>query len=64
MKRLLLIPLVFFLVTCSDGSGPESEDFADELNVDLAAMTQTASGLYYQDLMVGTGAEAVAGATV
>ena len=38
MKRLLLIPLVFFL--------------------------QTASGLYYQDLTVGAGAEAVAGTTV
>jgi len=64
MKKLLLIPLVLVLASCSDGSGPESEDFADALNVDLAAMTKTASGLYYQDLTVGAGVEAVAGSTV
>ena len=32
--------------------------------VDLSAMTQTASGLYVQDLEVGDGAEAVSGQTV
>jgi len=64
MKKLLFIPLVFALASCSDGSGPESENFASALNVDLAAMTKTASGLYYQDLTVGAGAEATAGSTV
>jgi peptidylprolyl isomerase len=64
MKKLLFIPLVFALASCSDGSGPESEDFASTLNVDLAAMTKTASGLYYQDLTVGAGAEAMVGSTV
>jgi peptidylprolyl isomerase len=37
--------------------------FAPELNVDLAASTHTASGLYYRDLAVGTGEEATAGRT-
>jgi FKBP-type peptidyl-prolyl cis-trans isomerase len=38
--------------------------FAKELNVDTTEMKTTASGLRYQDLAVGTGAEAVAGRTV
>ena len=38
--------------------------FAKELDVDTTEMTTTASGLRYQDLTVGTGAEATAGRTV
>lgn len=34
------------------------------LNVDLSAMTKTATGLYYRDLTAGTGAQAVAGSRV
>jgi FKBP-type peptidyl-prolyl cis-trans isomerase FkpA len=41
-----------------------NEDFAAELNVDLSAMTENASGLYVQDLVVGAGAEAASGGTV
>jgi len=41
--------------------GPEDIDFVDELEIDLSAMTQTASGLYIQDLTVGDGAVLEAG---
>jgi FKBP-type peptidyl-prolyl cis-trans isomerase FkpA len=43
---------------------PEEIQFAPSLNVDLAAMTRTTSGLYLQDLEVGTGATAVVGSTI
>lgn len=36
-------------------------DFDASLGIDLASMTKTSSGLYYQDLVVGTGAAAEAG---
>ena len=68
MRTLFVIPMAFVLAACGKDSGPTgpltNEDFADFLNVDLSAMTRTASGLYLQDLQVGTGDEAVAGATV
>ncbi len=70
MRTLLVLPEAFFLAACGTDTDPGStepltnEDFADFLNVVLSAMTQTTSGLYLQDLEVGTGDEAVAGATV
>jgi FKBP-type peptidyl-prolyl cis-trans isomerase FkpA len=69
MKRLLALPLALTLIACGDDSSLEpdvltNDDFAATLNVDLNAMTQTASGLFYQDLVVGAGDEAVAGTTV
>lgn len=39
-------------------------EYADSLRVDFEQMQSTPSGLYYQDIVVGTGAEAEAGATV
>lgn len=46
-------------------TGPlTNADFAPELNVDLSAMTLSLSGLYQQDLVVGTGAEATDGMRV
>jgi FKBP-type peptidyl-prolyl cis-trans isomerase FkpA len=42
----------------------ESTTFASSLNIDLAASTKTASGLYYRDITVGTGKTIVAGDTV
>jgi len=39
----------------------ENIKFAPALGVDIAKLTKTSSGLHYQDLVVGTGAEAKAG---
>lgn len=39
----------------------ESATFAEGLKVDLKASTRSASGLYYRDVVVGTGPTAVAG---
>ena len=39
----------------------ESTTFAPSLNVNLAASTKTADGLYYRDITVGTGATIVTG---
>ncbi len=41
-----------------------AQEYAAELNVDLAEMTRTASGLCIQDLQAGTGAVAAAGDNV
>ena len=42
----------------------ESATYAPALQVDLKGSTKSASGLYYRDLVVGTGAEAVVGKQV
>lgn len=75
--RGLLTPALLALSTlavggCGGDSADETPQYpaprqeATEMapSVDLAAMTQTASGLYIQDLEVGEGEEAVAGQTV
>jgi FKBP-type peptidyl-prolyl cis-trans isomerase len=70
MRSYLVVCAAAALVACGDNSTdaePEpltNDDFAPALNVDLAAMTETPSGLYYQDLEVGTGDEALGGMTV
>ena len=46
----------------STGS-PEQVTFAGTLGVNLAEMNRTPTGLYWKDLVVGTGPEAVAGST-
>ena len=43
---------------------PATSSYAAALNVNIASMTKTASGLYYKDLAEGTGATAAAGYTV
>ncbi len=43
---------------------PATSQYATALNVSIPSMTKTASGLYYKDLTVGTGATAAAGYTV
>ncbi len=67
--RLLRFPIVLFaaLVVASCGGDdpvspkdPTEVDFAASLGIDLDQMTKTASGLYYQDLLVGDGEEAEA----
>lgn len=67
MKRLsrsgrIAALLLAVLTTASCGDGITfPPDFASSLNIDLTAMTKTASGMYYQDLAVGTGDPAQAG---
>ena len=43
---------------------PATSSYADTLKVTISSMTKTASGLYYKDLVTGTGATAAAGYTV
>ena len=45
-------------------SDPGTETFAPTLGVNIAGMTVKASGLWVQDLMVGTGLEAISGRTL
>ena len=45
-------------------SNPAVETYAATLGVNVAAMTKKSDNLFVQDLVVGTGAEAVAGRTV
>ena len=55
------------LVACGDnafGPDPAEVTFAASLGIDLANMTQTTSGLYYQDDVVGDGTVAVEDAVV
>ena len=42
---------------------PESLKYAPSLDVDLSLMASSATGLYWRDLVVGNGAEAVTGST-
>jgi FKBP-type peptidyl-prolyl cis-trans isomerase FkpA len=63
---VLIAPIAF--VACLDGTEPQSypnvpieqATFGTNLNVNLAASTKTASGLYYRDIAVGTGATVAA----
>ena len=43
---------------------PEDLIYAPSLGVDLSRMTQTTSGLYYQDLLAGNGSAAASGRSV
>jgi len=65
MKRdALLVATLLISVACNDkvtGLGPPSdptkETFAVSLGVDIAQMSKTKDGVYYRDLVVGTGPE-------
>ncbi|MDQ6612572.1 MAG: FKBP-type peptidyl-prolyl cis-trans isomerase [Gemmatimonadota bacterium] len=45
-------------------SDPATQTFAASLGVNIATMQKKADGLYYQDIVTGTGAEAIAGRTI
>jgi FKBP-type peptidyl-prolyl cis-trans isomerase FkpA len=71
--RHLLLAAALVLTACRPSSGgsqvqvagrPESLTYVPELKVDLTNMSKQASGLYLQDLTVGTGAVATPGSTV
>ena len=74
LLRLSVLALPLFAAGCQEEGAPDPEDaaptvsatpgYAPELGVDLAASTQTPSGLYYRDLVVGDGAEATPGRRV
>ena len=62
------LPLVL-LAACLNSTEPatvsvENTTFAPALGVDLASSTKTQSGLYYRDLVLGTGTTIAAGQTV
>jgi len=66
MKRLLFVAVLAAFACGDDPIVVELDEngFALSLNVDLTAMTETASGLLWQDFVVGTGPQVVTGAGV
>jgi FKBP-type peptidyl-prolyl cis-trans isomerase len=63
MLALAVAPLG--VAACNDSpTSVEDTEFAPALGIDLDAMTRTSTGLYYQDITVGTGEVAAAGKTV
>jgi len=63
MRPLLALSLALAFAACGDDGPLTNDDFDPSLGVDLSQMTQTASGLYYQDIMLGTGDPVAAGDT-
>jgi FKBP-type peptidyl-prolyl cis-trans isomerase FkpA len=47
-----------------DPSNPATDTYAASLGVNIAAMTKKSDNLYVQDLVVGSGAEAISGRTL
>lgn len=64
LPLLLCASLLLLTSACGPSGDPADETYAASLNVDLKAMNRSASGLYTQDLVVGTGAEATVGRNV
>ena len=60
--RMAFVLLAAALAAC-DSSGGAGREFSSELGIDPAALTSTPTGLRYQDLSIGEGAEATPGAT-
>ena len=66
MQRWVLLALLFAPIACgtSREKGRAPGGFAADLGVDTTKMTRMPSGLRYQDVTQGQGAEAVAGRAV
>ena len=66
--RACLAAVITFVAACNSVEAPIEDPaqttYATALGVNLAQMTRTPSGLYYQDLVTGTGAVADSGKTV
>jgi FKBP-type peptidyl-prolyl cis-trans isomerase FkpA len=60
----LALGLLLGLSACGSSGDPTKVAYAASLGVDLNSMNRSASGLYTQDLSVGTGTEATAGRTL
>lgn len=61
-RRIVLAAALVAALSCNDeitglepASDPATETFAASLGVSIAAMTKTPSGVYYSDLVIGTG---------
>lgn len=61
-RRLAALVLATALAAGCDGD-PATPEFDASLGIDLSAMTRSASGLYWRDLVVGTGDAAQVGDT-
>jgi FKBP-type peptidyl-prolyl cis-trans isomerase len=62
MRRFLLLFGALTLTAClnttappNDPSDPATETFASNLHVDIATMQKTTNGVYYRDVVVGSG---------
>ena len=61
--RVRSLFLAMFVSACGSGGDKGDGGFSAELGIDPAALTSKPSGLKYQDLSAGQGAEAVEGKT-
>jgi len=64
--HILLFLTVFGLSSCGGPTEPAilTIEYAPFLDIDVRTFTQTPSGLFYKDVVVGEGALAVSGSTV
>jgi FKBP-type peptidyl-prolyl cis-trans isomerase len=67
--RWMFAALLPFAIACLDTTAPDTATvagttFASSLNVDLASSTQLPSGVYYRDLIAGTGTTLAVGQSV
>jgi peptidylprolyl isomerase len=64
LPLLLCASLLLLTSACGPSGDPAKQKYAASLGVDLNAMNRSASGLYTQVLVVGTGSEATTGRNV
>jgi FKBP-type peptidyl-prolyl cis-trans isomerase len=70
-RGVMAAAILVVAAACGDSTGPSgtpsdpaTETFAAALGVNIATMTKKNANLYYQDLIVGTGAEAISGRSI